>query len=206
MDEVVIPASVMREMYWDAWFPMDENGDLNFYRSSLRALLPIEGIHVSRSLARTLRKDKYHFTFNRCLERVVRACSQRPETWLSEPIIKAVLEAEKDGWAYSCEAWLGDELAGGVYGFLIGTVFTAESMFTVHTDAGKCALKMLVDRCRECGCELFDCQFINPHTASLGAYELPDEDFMHLFCAARVKKLNKAIVPSDKESCQNQPN
>lgn len=201
----MIPPEVMREMYWDAWFPMDEDGNLGFFRSSLRALLPIEGIHVSRSLARTLRSGKYHYTFNRCLERVVRECAKRPDKWLSEEIILSVIQAEKDGWAFSCEAWLGEELAGGVYGLLVGGSFTAESMFTIHTDAGKCALKTLVDRCRECGCEIFDCQFINPHTESLGAYEMSDEDFMNLFCQVRVKSLHTAIVPADQESCQNQP-
>lgn len=160
-------------------FVMDEDGELSWYGVKRRALLPIEGIHVSRSMSKVIRSGQFEVTFDRAFEAVMRGC-MRPSTWISEEIVRAFCEVHEEGWAHSCEVWTDGELAGGVYGVGIGRVFSAESMFHRRTNASKVALWAMVNRCRQLGFRVFDAQIMNPHLASLGAYEVSDDEYLHL--------------------------
>lgn len=148
-------------------------------------LFPSE-LHVSRSLRQTLRKGIYRVTFDSAFERVIRACAERHEntkgdTWITNAMIEAYLRLHRAGYAHSVESWTADgELAGGLYGVSLGTVFFGESMFAKKSDASKVAFVTLVDRlCRQ-SCSVIDCQMTTHHLQRFGAREISRKDFLQL--------------------------
>jgi leucyl/phenylalanyl-tRNA--protein transferase len=140
-----------------------------------RGVMTADGLHVSRSLARTLRSGRFRFTWDAAFGRVIRACAEEREggTWLLREMIEAYERLHRLGHAHSVEAWEGDALAGGLYGVHRGGLFAAESMFHRATDAGKAALVAAFRSLFRAGIEVFDVQFVTPHLASLGAVEWP---------------------------------
>lgn len=171
--------------YSQGWFPMGEpDGSVDWVKPRRRALFDLGGIRLSRSMMRTLRKDRFQVTFDQAFEEVIRSCIRPKDNWLNESIISWFLQAHRLGWAHSSEAWHEGRLVGGVYGLALGTVFSAESMFCTISDASKFALWALVERCREVGMTIFDAQVMNPHLASLGAYEVPDKVYQAMLRAA----------------------
>ncbi|MFO0809281.1 MAG: leucyl/phenylalanyl-tRNA--protein transferase [Gemmataceae bacterium] len=145
-----------------------------------RAVIPFDGLHISRRLARTIRASKFHITLDQDFVGVLRGCADRPSdgTWLLPEMIEAYSQLHDLGYAHSIEAWLGGELAGGIYGVALGGLFAAESMFHRVTDASKVALAALVQRLRDCGFTLLDVQIINPHTERMGAIEIPRDEYL----------------------------
>ncbi len=177
MVETVNPESLdthtLRQAYALGIFPMgDDSGEISFYQPLDRALLPITGLHISRSLQKFLRKHAYRVSFDEDFEGTMRSCIRPVENWITEELIRVYVEAHREGWAHSCEVWDGSELVGGTYGVAIGEIFSAESMFHRRTNASKLALHSMVTRCREVGFKFFDAQVMNPHLKSLGAYEI----------------------------------
>lgn len=142
-----------------------------------RGILPLNGFHISRSLAKRLRARPFGISFDRDFEGVVRGCANRPETWINDTIFDLYSALHASGDAHSIEVWEDSELVGGVYGVTIGAAFFGESMFSTRTDASKIALAYLVDRLRQDGFMLFDTQFLTDHLASLGAIEVPRADY-----------------------------
>lgn len=175
---------MLREGYSQGFFPMtvDEEADeVEWFAPRRRCLFPIEGIRVSTSLARTIRRGGFTVTFDTAFEEVVRGCRRGTgENWISEAFVRVYGEAHREGWAHSCEVWWEGELVGGIYGLAVGKVFSAESMFHRRTDMSKVALAAMVDWCRERGFEVFDAQIMNPHLRSLGAYEVTDRVFLRM--------------------------
>ncbi len=166
--------------YVDGWFPMvmdEKTTRTEWLRPYSRCLFPIEGIHVSRSLAKTIKKQKFEVRFDTAFEEVIRSCRRPDNNWINEDFIRVYTQIYKQGWGHCAECWFCENLVGGVYGIAIGGVFYAESMFHRMTDASKVALHSLVETCRERGFVLFDAQIMNPHLESLGAFEIPDEDY-----------------------------
>ena len=151
--------------------------EIGWFRPRRRALFPIEGIRVSRSLAKTIRNNTFQIKFDTDFEQVMRGCLRPNANWISERIIQTYCEIHRQGWAHCSETWKGGRLVGGVYGLAIGACFCAESMFHRETDASKVALWALVDKCRDLGFTLFDAQIMNPHLASLGAFEISDREY-----------------------------
>ncbi len=137
-----------------------------------RGILPLDGFHISRSLARKLKKGLYLVEINKDFSGVVDACADRDETWINTEIRELYCQLHQMGYAHSIEIRQNESLIGGVYGVAIGAAFFGESMFSRQTDASKLALAYLVDHLRRCGFTLFDTQFITPHLASLGAVEI----------------------------------
>lgn len=165
--------------YAEGAFPMGEDdGEVKWYRPYERAVFPIEGIRVSRSMHRFLASHPYTIRFNTAFERVMRSCRRPDENWINEPIIEVFCELHRLGRAHCGEVWEGDELVGGIYGVALGTCFSAESMFHRRTNASKLALWALVHACREAGFEIFDAQIMNPHLESLGAVSMPMPEFL----------------------------
>ena len=156
----------------------DENGQVGWYSVDQRALFPLTGIHVSRSLWRTFRLRPYSISFDCAFEDVMRSCMRPGENWINEVIIRAFTLAHVEGWAHSCEVWNAGRLAGGIYGLALGSCFSAESMFHRETDASKVALHAMVEKCRLLGFTMFDAQVMNPHLASLGAFEIPHHEYL----------------------------
>jgi leucyl/phenylalanyl-tRNA--protein transferase len=150
-----------------------------------RAVVPLHGFHVSRSL----RRSRRHFDVrvDSAFDEVVAGCADpaRPGGWITPEIASAYGELHRLGWAHSVEAWMsGRELAGGVYGVGIGGFFAGESMFHRVTDASKVALAALVEGLRDEGATLFDVQWLTPHLRSLGAVEMPRERYLALLAEA----------------------
>lgn len=144
-----------------------------------RAIIPLDGFHISRSLAKTLRQGKFVVRYNTDFPGVMRGCADREEgTWISEEFFDVYGALHKQGKAHSAEAWIDGRLAGGTYGVAIGGAFMAESMFHYETDASKVALAGLVERLRERNFALLDVQYLTPHLASLGAIEISNEEYI----------------------------
>jgi leucyl/phenylalanyl-tRNA--protein transferase len=176
---------LIRYAYEQGAFPMTlDDGEVGWFRPRERALFPLEGIRLSRSLEKVLRQGRFEVTFDTDFEGVIRACLRPEDNWISDEFIRVYSQIHRQGWAHSAEAWVEGELVGGVYGVAMGSCFCAESMFHRHTNASKVALAALVARCRELGFTLFDAQVMNPHLASLGAYEVPHRQYMRMLRAA----------------------
>ncbi len=157
-------------------FPMAEHRDdpeVFWVDPKLRGIIPLNRFHISRSLARRMRRLPYSISINRDFAGVVDGCADRAETWINADIRAHYMALHERGFAHSLEVREGDDLIGGVYGVTLGAGFFGESMFSRRTDASKIALAYLVDRLKQTGFTLFDTQFLTAHLASLGAVEIP---------------------------------
>lgn len=170
----------------------DGNGSVEFYRSDPRAVLELDALHVSKSLARVIRQGKYEVFLNRDFEGVIRACAEREETWINADIVQGFVQLHEEGKAHSIEAYKEDELVGGLYGVTLGGAFMGESMFSRMPDASKVCLFYLVERLKELGYVLLDCQIQNDHLARLGAVEISDGEYLERL--DRALKLNCSFV------------
>lgn len=170
-------------------FPMAEHSEdpeVFWVDPKRRGVFPLNDFHISRSLARTIRKGGYEVAVNRDFDAVIAACADRAETWINQEISAHYSALHRIGHAHSLEIYQDGALAGGVYGVTLGRAFFGESMFSRRRDASKIALAYLVDRLQLAGFTLLDTQFITPHLASLGAKEITR--------AAYHKALNKALA------------
>lgn len=167
---------------WPSW-----DGMLYWWSPDPRALFPLDGVHVSRSLRRTLRSGRFRCTADRAFAAVVAGCADRSGegTWITPQMARAYQRLHKLGHAHSVEVWNTDgELVGGIYGVAVGAAFCGESMFHRATDASKVALVELTARLRAGGFQLFDAQLPTPHLESLGAVTMPRSAFLGLLYAA----------------------
>ena len=153
-----------------------------------RAILPLRQFQLSRSLAKRVRSDRFAVTCDTAFADVVKACADRPETWINDDIERATNGLHAAGQAHSIECWTGEgddrELVGGLYGVRLGRAFFGESMFSRRTDASKVALAWLVARLRIGNFLLLDCQFITDHLASLGAVSIKRDLYVALLSTA----------------------
>lgn len=173
--------------YANGIFPMADSRDaedLFWVEPRRRAILPLGGLRVSRSLRRTLRSDRFRVTLDTAFAEVIVACADRDETWINGTIEQAMMDLHAAGFAHSVEVWRDGALAGGLYGVKLGRAFFGESMFSRQTDASKVALAWLVARLKAGGFNLLDCQFITDHLASLGAVEVSREAYSAALAAA----------------------
>jgi leucyl/phenylalanyl-tRNA--protein transferase len=154
-----------------------------------RAVLFPDRLHISRSLARTLKRERFSVTFDRAFDDVIDACAQPREvrrqgegdgTWITADLMASFKRLHRLGYAHSVEVWQDDELVGGLYGLAIDRVFFGESMFHRQRDASKVALVHLAGRARELGFQLIDCQQATRHLLSMGASTLPRQSFNDL--------------------------
>mgnify|MGYP001825096638 CR=1 FL=1 len=156
-------------------FPMAEHRDdpeVFWVDPRKRGILPLDGFHVSRSLARAMRRSTFTLSVNADFAGVVDGCADRVETWINGEIRSLYIALHNMRRAHSIEVWDGRTLVGGVYGVTLGAAFFGESMFSRRTNASKFALAACVDRLRRAGFRLFDTQFLTDHLASLGAIEV----------------------------------
>lgn len=158
-------------------FPMADSRDdpaVYWVEPRLRGVMPLDGFHVSKSLAKRLKKSDYTFDLNTDFEKVIDACADRSETWINDTIRRLMLELHEQGHAHSFEVRQADgHLIGGMYGLSIGGAFFGESMFSAARDGSKIALAWAIDHLRRSGVSLFDTQFVTDHLISLGAVEIP---------------------------------
>lgn len=186
--------------YLRGWFPMDRGGaegPVLFYESDPRAVMPVEGFRVPRSVARGLRAHPYEIRVDTAFEEVATACSgDRDGEWLTRRLVDAYVRLHEAGWAHSVEAWGDGRLQGGLFGVAIGTLFTSETMFHRAPDAGNAALVGTARLLRSRGFTLWDIQALSPHTARFGAHGITPEDYRRRLAAAVAPALSREGSPS----------
>jgi leucyl/phenylalanyl-tRNA--protein transferase len=173
--------------YRSGIFPWpDPDGRLLWWSPDPRAILPIDGFHASRSLARIRRQGRHRVTRDRDCAAVIAGCADRAEgTWITPAMRRAYQRLHGLGWVHSVEVW-GEEgsLVGGVYGVAIGRFFAAESKFHRAPNASKIALAELVDWLSDEGFELLDVQLATDHLRSLGVVEIARAEYLRLLASA----------------------
>ncbi|WP_372603676.1 leucyl/phenylalanyl-tRNA--protein transferase [Actibacterium sp.] len=180
MDQPHLTPELLLHAYASGVFPMSESRDdpeIFWVEPRLRGIIPLDGLHVSRSLRKTIARAPYDIAINTDFRSVVAACAERDETWINDTIYDLYVELHHMGYAHSVELWQDDALVGGCYGVALGQAFFGESMFSRRPDASKIALVYLVDRLRQGGFTLLDTQFLTPHLASMGGIEIPQADY-----------------------------
>ena len=159
----------------------EEDGSIYWYDPDPRTIIPLDGFHVSRSLARRIRRGGFMVRYDTAFHQVMTKCAEpapgREQTWISPELVEAYGRLHELGFAHCVETWIDGELAGGVYGVTIGGLFAGESMFSRRTDASKIALVHLVERLNQKGFCLFDVQFTTEHLKRLGAVEIPRAEY-----------------------------
>ena len=171
--------STLVAAYSRGLFPMPlRSGALAWFSPDPRAVLEPSDMHVSRTLARS--RSRMEVTVDACFTEVMRACADpsRPHGWIDEDFITAYTNLHELGWAHSIEAWSDGELAGGLYGIAIGSLFAGESMFHHRTDGSKVALVGLCELLGDVREVLLDVQWITPHLESLGVIEIPRDEYL----------------------------
>ena len=164
-------------------FPWYSEGDpLLWWSPDPRCVFATDGVHISHSLEKFLRKCAWQWSMDRAFEDVMRACAapraDQGGTWITADMLAAYTALHRLGHAHSLEVWDGDELVGGLYGVSIGHMFSAESMFSRRTNASKIALLALARVLRERGFPWIDAQVPNPHLLRMGARTIPRRRFL----------------------------
>ena len=191
----IIQPETLLLAYRSGIFPMADGRDdpeIFYVEPRNRAILPLDAFRCSRSLAKVLRQERFEVTCNADFGAVIAACAEprpdHPETWISRRIEASYRALHLHGNAHSIEVWLEGELVGGLYGVGFEGVFCGESMFSRVANASKVALAWLVAAMKAARMELLDCQFMTEHLASLGAVEIPQEQYLELLGAAQGRR------------------
>ena len=181
----MIDPEVLLQGYRLGVFPMAmADGAIEWFSPDPRAILPLERFHVPHALERLVAKGTFEIRFDVSFAEVMRACANRPETWINGEIIASYVRLHQLGYAHSVEAWQDGKLAGGLYGVSIGGAFFGESMFHHARDASKVALLGLVEHLRARKFVLLDTQWVTPHLEQFGAIEIPRAKYLHLLTTA----------------------
>lgn len=180
-EPLVITPTLLLRAYASGVFPMAETADteeLFWVNPPVRGILPLDGLHVPRRLARTFLKGAFEIRTDGDFAGVIAGCAARRDTWINGTIRRLYLDLHRSGHAHSVEIWRDGRLAGGLYGVALGAAFFGESMFSTERDASKLALIALVARLRAGGFRLLDTQFVTTHLARLGAIEVARADYL----------------------------
>jgi len=175
-----ITPDLVLQAYSIGLFPMAETAEqdhLFWVDPEARGIFPLDGLIVSKSLAKTVRSDRYEVRIDNDFDAVIEGCAtpvpERGQTWINRPIRRLYKALFERGNVHTVETWAAGKIVGGLYGVSLGAAFFGESMFHTSRDASKVALVHLVARLRRGGFRLLDTQFVTPHLARLGAIEVP---------------------------------
>lgn len=176
-------------------WPYDPDKPVPWCSPDPRAILRFADLHISRSLARTLRRQRWRVSINEAFSEVILSCShirRRPElgTWIFDNMVAAYERLHAVGCAHSVEVWDGDSLVGGLYGVSVDGLFSGESMFHVQPDASKVALVSLVRHLQAQGGEWVDIQELSPHLKQFGAVQMTRDAYLELLEETRSRKLD----------------
>lgn len=166
--------------YCGGVFPMSDSRNSRrhcWYRPELRGVLPIADFHVSRNMGRLMRRLDYEIRIDGDFEGVMRACAERPETWISDTLIEAYSQLHRLGYAHSVEVVENGTVTGGLYGVSIGGAFFGESMFQRAPDRAKIALAHCARRLNEREFLLWDTQYYTPHLGAFGCLEIDRSEY-----------------------------
>ncbi|SSC72594.1 unnamed protein product [Ciceribacter sp. T2.26MG-112.2] len=196
-DQRITPELLLRA-YSIGLFPMSDAADdpeIFWVEPEMRGILPLDAFHISKSLAKAVRKKPFDIRFDTAFDAVVEKCAEeagdRPSTWINDTIKELYGALHKLGHAHSVEAWEGDALVGGLYGVSLGSAFFGESMFSRRTNASKICLVHLVERLKIRGFTLLDTQFTTEHLKTFGAIDVPKQDYLKLLD----KAVDSATLP-----------
>ncbi len=183
-DQFEITSDILLRAYSIGLFPMAESADdpnLFWVDPEVRGIFPLDGLIISKSLAKTIRSDAFEIRVDHDFDAVIDGCAaayeDREKTWINGRIRRLYRQLFDAGRVHTVESWHDGELVGGLYGVHLGGAFFGESMFHRKTDASKVALVYLAARLARGGFSLLDAQFVTPHLASLGAIEAPKEAY-----------------------------
>jgi leucyl/phenylalanyl-tRNA---protein transferase len=202
----MLTPDLLLRAYAGGVFPMAENADdedVFWVEPKRRGLIPLDGFHVPRSLAKVVRQDRFEVRVNSAFADVMAACAEsrpeRPQTWINPSIRQGYAALHDIGHAHSVECWQDGILVGGLYGVSLRSAFFGESMFSRATDASKVALVHLVARLKAGGFQLLDTQFLTDHLAHFGTVEVPRKTYQQKLQAALKTQadfmaLEKALV------------
>lgn len=175
MNEPALTPDLLLQGYAAGIFPMAEgryDPEIFWVDPQRRGVLPLDQFHMSRSLARAMRRSAWDVRLDTDFEGVLEGCADRADTWINPEIRNLYIALHARGQAHSIEIHEGTQLVGGVYGVTLGAAFFGESMFSRRDNASKMALAVAVDHLARGGFRLFDTQFLTDHLASLGAVEI----------------------------------
>lgn len=198
--ELKLTPELLVGAYSQAIFPMSVEGRIAWFSPDPRCVIELDNFHASHTLMRTYKHGDFELKVDTDFDAVIKACAEteRKDTdefgnvlihkssWISEEIIEAYNELHKLGLAHSVEAYLDGRLAGGLYGVSLGGAFMGESMFHWETDASKVCVVYLVERLKQRGFTLLDCQYYTDHLARFGAQMISKDEYM--------KRLNHALI------------
>lgn len=193
----IIPPENLLKVYSMGIFPMADSrdaDDVEWYSARQRGIIPIDKFHTPKNVLRLVRQGKFQIRVNRNFHEVVKACANRPETWINDIIIDSYTLLSESGYAYSVECYADNELAGGLYGVKLGAAFFGESMFRKVPEADKVALYYCHQILKHNGFLLWDTQFYNPHLGRFGCIEIEPEVYNRLLRKA-LKKEAEFILP-----------
>ena len=162
--------------YAQGIFPMAESAGsarLHWFDPPRRGILPIGGVHASRSLRRDLRRGGWSAHLDGDFDAVVAACADRDETWINAELRALYGDLQRSGHAAALEVRRNGEIAGGIFGVTLGAAFFGESMVSQQENGSRMALIWLSSHLARCGFLLFDTQFLTPHLARMGGVEIP---------------------------------
>ena len=193
--------------YFQGIFPMSnsrEDEKIFFVNPENRAIIPIDQVHISKSLTRAIKKRDYKITTNKSFSKVMDSCRSplfgRKETWINNTIFRTFNELHMNGFAHSIEIWKDHSLVGGIYGISIGSVFFAESMFSSISNASKITLIFLLAKLKVSEFQLFDIQFLTPHLVSMGGVEIGRQKYLNYLNKSIFLKNNFPEIDSSRES------
>jgi leucyl/phenylalanyl-tRNA---protein transferase len=175
-----ITPQILLKAYTAGIFPMAESAEDNalyWIEPEERGVIPLDGLHISHSLRKSVRKQRFEMRVDSAFASVMDSCAEktlgRKTTWINSRIRALYNQLHKMGCCHSVESWRDGRLVGGLYGVRIGAAFFGESMFSRETDASKVALVHLVARLNAGRFKLLDAQFVNPHLLTLGVKAVP---------------------------------
>ena len=196
-----LTGEMLLNAYANGYFPMAESRHargLRWFSPDPRCILPLDSVHLPRSLKRFLTHEPFEIRISTAFEQVIRACADAPRrkegTWINDDIIALYCDLARRGFAHSVECWRERTLAGGLYGVSLGGAFFGESMFSAVPNASKTALAHLIARLRAAGYRLLDVQYKNPHIAPFGCVDIAKADYLLLLENA----LNTSPNPSSR--------
>lgn len=188
--------------YKQGIFPWYEEGQpILWWSPTPRCVMLTDQIHISKSLAKFIRKTDMRCTFNQAFEQVITACAAprnyTDDTWITDAMMDAYIELSQQGIAHSIEVWQEDQLVGGLYGLRIGQMFFGESMFSTKTNASKIAIVQLCRSMQQANMPMLDCQVSSDHLLSLGATLLPRQTFENKLAELVNQTASKPLKPAD---------
>lgn len=175
--------ALLKDAYAHGIFPWPHEGyPLLWFSPRQRGVIDFKSLHISKSLAKKLKKNEYQFTWNTNFLKVVEQCSKQPRkgqqgTWITKELLEGYYEFHKAGFAHSLECWKGADLVGGIYGVDVQGVFSGESMFGLESDVSKICLVKLIESLRAFGHTWMDTQMVTPVVGSMGGRVISNVEF-----------------------------